>query len=278
MLKGFTNNGNTCYLNSGLQMLMHNKDLCNLIIKYQDESQQLKIIAEFICNYYSNENNSTLNPNIIKRLVESRKEMFIGSQQHDSAEFIIFLLDIIENEFKKLNKREEYMSIFNININVRIKCKLKTCLKISEHSETNDYLMLDINREHISLDCLYRYFKESERLQDDNMYFCSNCNMKRIASKRYSVVNWPRNLIVWLKRFNENRTKNEQIISVPLKWRHNYNLIGAVIHSGGTGGGHYIYVGKINEEWYIYNDSFVSKCHNIDTYLNNAYILYYNNE
>ena len=47
-MKGFNNIGNTCYLNAGLQMLIQNKLLCNLILKYSQQSQILKIIGNFI--------------------------------------------------------------------------------------------------------------------------------------------------------------------------------------------------------------------------------------
>ena len=51
-MKGFINLGNTCYLNAGLQMIIQNKDLCNLILQNSQHSEILKKIEFFILNLY----------------------------------------------------------------------------------------------------------------------------------------------------------------------------------------------------------------------------------
>jgi ubiquitin C-terminal hydrolase len=280
-MKGFHNIGNTCYLNSGLQMLIQNKNLCHLIIKYSDQSNILKTIGNFINDYHNGYNN-VLIPQDIKRIVEQRQEMFIGFRQHDSAEFVVFLLDIIDEEIKKIDSKLLGVDlIFGLESNVRIKCKLKVCLNISNHIEKNNYLLLDINNDTKTLDDCYRLSKSSEILEDSNMYYCENCKAKTIASKRTKIVKWPDNLIIWLKRFKQSGMRLDKIdnqIEVPLMWRHNMKLQGFVIHSGGLHGGHYIYVGLVNDKWYLFNDSSVSEIQNeaqLNNYLSTAYLIYY---
>jgi len=279
-MKGFINLGNTCYLNSGLQMLIQNKDLCNLIYKYSDKSIPLKIISNFINEYYIG-NNNILVPYDIKALIEQRQQMFMGFKQHDSAEFIVFMLDIIDEEIKKISKESTGIDpIFLLESNVRIKCKLKTCLNISEHIEKNAYLLLDINNETKTLDDCYRLSKSSEMLKD-NIFYCDKCKNKTLASKRTNIINWPNNLIVWLKRFKQNGTRLDKMdnrIDIPMEWRHNMKLQGFVIHSGGLHGGHYIYVGLVNDKWYLFNDSSISEIQyqqQLYNYLSSAYLLYY---
>ena len=51
-IKGFNNIGNTCYLNSGLQLLIQNTDFCEIILKNSNKSENLEIIANFIKEYY----------------------------------------------------------------------------------------------------------------------------------------------------------------------------------------------------------------------------------
>lgn len=279
-MKGFMNIGNTCYLNSGLQMLIQNKDLCNKIIEYSDRSRPLNIISNFINEYYSG-NNNVLIPRDIKALVEKRQEIFMGFKQHDSAEFIVFMLDIIDEEIKKISKESQGIDpIFLLESNVRIKCKLKTCLNISEHIEKNTYLLLDINNETKTLDDCYRLSKSSEMLED-NIFFCDKCKKKTLASKRNNIITWPNNLIVWLKRFKQNGMRLEKMdnmIDIPMEWRHNMKLQGFVIHSGGLNGGHYIYVGLVNDKWYLFNDSSISEIQyqqQFTNYLSSAYLLYY---
>jgi ubiquitin C-terminal hydrolase len=278
-MKGLINIGNTCYLNASLQMLIQNKDLCDLILKYN--TPILNTISNFI-NDYNSENYNILLPKDIKLLVEQRQEMFIGFRQHDSAEFIIFLLDIIDEEIKKINKQNTYNidSIFQIESSVKIKCKLKSCLNISEHTEKNIYLLLDINNDTKTLDDCYRLSKSSELLED-NTYYCNNCKNNTIATKRTNIIKWSNNLIIWLKRFKQNGNKLDKVdnlIQIPLLWRHNMELQGFIIHSGGLHGGHYMYAGLVNNKWFLFNDSSVTEIfytEQLNNFLNNAYLLYY---
>jgi ubiquitin C-terminal hydrolase len=265
-MKGFNNIGNTCYLNSGLQMLIQNKDLSCLIMKYMNDSDILRNIGNLINDYYSGDP-SPLNPIEIKNIVQEKQELFSGYGQQDSTEFIIYFLDIVEEEIKKITKTNEVEKIFGINFNVRIKCKLLSCLNISVKKEINNFLILDIDSNVNNLDDAYRKFKSSEKLYEENQYFCEECKDKRIASKRTTINEWPDYVCIWLRRFTQrgNRIiKNNQDINIPLSWRHNLKLYGAIIHFGNIDGGHYIYVGKQNDEWYIFNDSQVSKINSPD--------------
>ena len=284
-MKGFRNIGNTCYLNSGLQMLIQNKDLCDLILKYSQNSLILKKIGEFIQEYYCINNNNVITPNEIKKIVEEKQDIFSGFNQQDSTEFIIYLLDTIDEEIKKTDKESKGIEpIFGINFNVRIKCKLKECLKIYNRNEKNNFLLLDIDSNCTSLEDAYHNFKSGTKLEDDDKYFCENCQAKRIASIRNTIDIWPKYLFVWLKRFRQegNRfMKNSQELNIPLIWRHDNELQGAVIHYGSLNGGHYVYIGKqLNNKWYLFNDSTVSEITSeieLNKLLSTAYWLCYKN-
>jgi ubiquitin C-terminal hydrolase len=281
-MKGFDNIGNTCYLNAGLQMIIQNKLLCNLILKYSQQSPILKIIGNFINEYYFSTSQS-ISPIHIKQIVEQKQELFCGYNQQDSTEFIIYLLDTIDEEIKKIDSDSKGIEpIFGIQLNSRIKCKLKTCLKIYNKQEYNNILLLDIDSECKSLNDTYRKFKRSNKLETDNKYFCESCNDKRVASKRSEIKEWPPYLFIWFKRYNQTGRKiikNSQPINIDIEWRHGYLLQGAVIHSGSLYGGHYIYVGKHDDnKWYLFNDSSVTEIRTIDElkiHLSNAYWLCY---
>jgi ubiquitin C-terminal hydrolase len=283
-MKGLDNIGNTCYINASLQMLVLNEQLCSLVIKYSKSSQILKKISDFILEYHST-NTNPISPIEIKKIVEQKQEIFCGFGQQDSSEFIIYLLDIINEEIKNADPNSKGIEpIFEIKFNVKIKCKLRKCLEIYNKKEVNNFLLLDIYSNCKSLDDAYRMFKSSDKLESDNKYFCEKCNDKRIASKRSEICNWPQYLFVWLKRYTQEEnyiTKNIQPIIINKEWRYGNVLQGAVIHSGGLNSGHYIYVGKQSDgKWYIFNDSTISEIKSeqeLDSMLSNAYWLCYKN-
>ena len=276
-MKGLNNIGNTCYLNAGLQMLLQNKELHQLVLKHSKNSDKLKTIAEFYDEYH-NSSDGSLNPSNIKMIVEERQKMFQGFNQHDSSEFVIYLLDIINDEIKDSSQLN---SIYGLNMNIRIKCKLRECLNIVNKKEISNILFLDIEQEYTELDDAYRSHRSRDKLDSDNMYYCEKCKDKRVASKRTSVEEWPNNLIIILKRFKQTGfrvQKMNQPLDIPLEWRHDNKLQGAIIHYGSMNGGHYVYVGKYNNKWYLFDDSSVSEIpsqEKLKVLLTHAYCLYY---
>ena len=262
--KGFNNFGNTCYLNSGLQLIMNNKELCQQIVNIPE-------MSEFIKTYF-NSNADSLSPHLIKDIVSRTNREFIGYNQNDAFEFIIYFLEYIFNNIKQ-------NGIYEIQTKITVKCKLLSCLNRSEHIEKNNFLLLDVSSDTNNLDDCYRIYKQKEKLMDDNIYFCEKCNDKRIASKRTEISLWPKHLIIVLKRFlhNGKSTKITKNIIVPVNWRHNYVLKGIVFHSGSVFGGHYIYIGYHNNKWIVFNDNSTYELieNQLNNYKDNGYIYYY---
>lgn len=277
-MKGFLNLGNTCYLNSGLQLLMNIPEFCQLILNHKNTSNELSLLAEFIILYHS-DNNGSLKPKFIKKIVSKRNNIFSGFSQEDSQEFLIYFLDFIDNQIKE-NKIND---LFGMKIDKIIKCKALSCLKKSSTKETRLFLILDIQDNFNYLNDCYRNYKIREKLEEDNRYFCENCDKKRIASKRIEVADWPKNLIIVLKRFQQNGyqlSKNDTFLDIPNNWRHNYKLKGGVIHSGRLGGGHYVYFGNYDNKWFLFDDSHISriKSNQLNDYKKRAYLLHYRME
>ena len=276
--KGFYNLGNTCYLNSGLQLIINNKELCNSIISLPETNYKKNIsnfliqFSQFIKDYYNNNTNIILNPDFIKQIVANNNNEFSDFKQSDSFEFIIYLLDFIFDNFK-------IKKLYQSTTNIKIKCKLLSCLNISKHNEYNNYLILDVLNDYKNLDDCYRNYKQKEKLMEDNLYYCDKCKDKRIASKRTEIIHWPNHLIIVLKRFSSNGKlqKNNNQIIIPLNWRHNYKLKGIISHSGSLFSGHYIYIGNHNNKWIMFNDDHTVELseNNLNNYKNNGYIYYY---
>ena len=90
-MNGLNNLGNTCYLNSALQMMLHMPEFCKLMISNESKSNEMKNMSEFIKSYHKIKD-SVLSPKYIKRLVGKRKHIFSGYGQQDSAEFFLPIL------------------------------------------------------------------------------------------------------------------------------------------------------------------------------------------
>ncbi len=259
-MKGIINIGNSCYMNSGIQLLFNST-------AFREISEETEV-KEYIDNY----DNNNFNPSNFKNILLKKTKIFNNTHQQDSFEFIVYLLDAIDNP--KIHTK--LYSLFGIESSVFIKCKQLDCLK--EHSNKQVELFLNLPMSD-NLDDSYRTYKGIEKME--NNYNCEECKRKVIARKKTVTSQWPKNLIIVLKRFDHNMRKNNNKINIPLLWRHGYKLKGGIIHMGSYGGGHYIYYGEENGEWFIANDSHISKINDINSYINNegsySYILYYNN-
>ena len=251
MIFGLSNLGNTCYLNSAVQLLCLNQKFLKMENIGNNPSQAIRKIKNTLAN-------------ISKR--------FAGFQQQDSGEALILLLEEYGKTFRLL-KDYEFTEI------TRVKCKLMRCLHQEITNRKSNVLLLDINKE--TLDDCYCNLKNAVKLKGEEAWECPKCKTKLVASKRFYFENWSKYLIIGLKRFEYRGTryvKNSKEIEIPLKWRHGYELQGIIIHSGSINGGHYVCVGKKNNNWYLFNDSSVNKISSkrvLDNYLKNAYFLLY---
>ena len=269
-MNGLINLGNTCYMNSALQ-LFFNLDFISLFLKNNSSKSLIVKKLYDLNNIYINNKNKVLNPSEIKNYFGNKYELFNNYNQHDSSEFLIYLFELIE---KELNNNKILKSNININMDTMIKCKLMRCLSESVTSSNDIFLPLPYSND---LTTSYRMYKENEKLEEDNKYFCEKCNKKTIARKKVVIKKWPRNLLILLNRY-DNRLKNSgNNLNVPFVWRHNYRLEGGIIHAGNLFGGHYYYFGKKGNDWFVFNDSSVKKVdeNNINNLKNKAYILHF---
>jgi len=264
-MNGIINLGNTCYMNSVLQLLINCKEFNNIIKKYSN-NKDIKIIYEFINEYFITD--TPIKPKKLKNYIENKIDFFNNYSQHDSFEFLVLFLDFINS-----NCNNEISTIFNIKTNVNIKCKLINCSNESIHNENNMYLMLPLKS---NLDNCYREYKSTVRI-DKDLIFCEKCNKKTISRKMLCIQEWPNNIIIVFKRFYNNSQKNNNDINIPINWRHNYKLIGGIVHSGNSFGGHYVYFGRRHSKFYLFNDSGISELNSKDlnNLLKKSYILHY---
>ncbi|CAE6531128.1 unnamed protein product [Rhizoctonia solani] len=141
-------------------------------------------------------------------------------------------------------------------------------------------------------DCLDEFTKE-EQLGEDDLWYCPRCKKHQQATKKFELWSVPDILVVHLKRFSNARAMRDKIdalVEFPVtgldlnsRVGENesgecvYDLFGVDEHMGGLGGGHYrAYAKNLSDnEWYHFDDSYVTKSYAEDSVNANAYLLFY---
>ena len=96
-ITGLKNMGNTCYLNSGLQLLLNCIFFNKLILKNNYEDLFLNGYKQTLMDYYNKEV-TQIGPRIISSHIFKNFTQFNQLEQSDSSEFIICLLELIEKK------------------------------------------------------------------------------------------------------------------------------------------------------------------------------------
>jgi ubiquitin C-terminal hydrolase len=285
-LIGLNNLGNTCFFNSVLQLLCQATILNKLILSNNNiKGKFIDIYSQFLLNYSSNSNSesnsefksSVLSPNKIIEHVS--KVLKRGNyQQEDAEQYLNYIIDTLISELSVLDKNlyissknmsldELVNNLFTIQINKIICCP--NCNHKSISNDNNNILYLSIlpQKEFITntLDDLIKNYLSEEILDDNNKWKCDKCKNLVNAKIYREIKKLPKYLIVVLKRYTNNNTKNNSQIIIPDYINHNKKKLeqrGFVYHSGSTNGGHYVYYGKRNDKWYLHNDSSVNSVSN----------------
>ncbi|CAD5124245.1 DgyrCDS12542 [Dimorphilus gyrociliatus] len=147
--------------------------------------------------------------------------------------------------------------------------------------------------EELTIHSCLRAFSNTEILDENNPWFCPNCDKNQCADKKISVWRFPDTLILHLKRFvfhdlSSTKLENKVIFPKddldltdyqcgPVDKPMQYDLVGCVCHTGGVNAGHYTAFAKhpITNSWFEYNDERVNYKEPQDDDYYNAYLLFY---
>jgi ubiquitin C-terminal hydrolase len=299
---GLNNLGNTCFFNSILQLLFQCTVLNKLIISNNINSGLISYYFKFISTY-SNSTNSFSPSDIIAYV-----DKILGRtnyQQEDAEQYLNYIIDSITDELKEWTKQNMISnvtiqnknltldklinSLFTIDIKKHIICPNCNHVSISKEYCNKLYLPIRSNSDPTKsnpiksnlLTLIDEYTNET--LDESNKYKCERCAEYVRAHLYREIISIPKYLIIVLKRYSNSNTKLNDQIQIEQKIIINnkkYYLRGIVYHMGSTSGGHYVYYGNKNNNWYLYNDSSVQvqSESNINSIIGHGYIYLYVNK
>jgi ubiquitin C-terminal hydrolase len=277
---GIKNLGNSCYINSTLQYLIH-LPAFNDIIKDQGESQNNIVKAYF--ELYETYMNKNINEDTIMQLVNNLNaslndaDKFDVSEQFDAFEFMLKLLE-------KMNIKE-LSDLFKINIESLIefektikkgKKELRCDENKSNNTEETSVIIRFENKKTVydmatELTKVYDGIKEEVDKKSefvdcdkvvDTMTEKAQAKTEKFPHIRTEkITTYPQVLRVMYNIFDNKLKKIFVKSEIPNIWEHNnqkYKLNGIIVHFGESmSSGHYEYYSYEDGQWYEYSDSSV---------------------
>ncbi|XP_020798036.1 ubiquitin carboxyl-terminal hydrolase 36 isoform X1 [Drosophila serrata] len=305
---GMINVGNTCYLNSTLQALLHIPALANWLVSEQShldnctvaESGGSCVICAMAKTLQATQGNqSAVRPyHIYSKLKQICKHMVVGRQE-DAHEFLRFLVEAMERaylmrfrNYKELDQLVKETTplgqIFGGYLRSEVRCL--SCNHVSITFQHFQDLLLDIRKADTLEEAFEGHFSR-ERLEDMG-YKCEGCKKKVSATKQFTLERAPITLCIQLKRFSMMGNKLTKQITFkpridlskfaarsaaaqaqPLTYR----LVSMVTHLGVSQHcGHYTAIGSTEAgSYYNFDDSYVRPIAMQSVCNTNAYIMFY---
>ena len=314
-ITGMENIGNTCFLNSCMQVINHTYELNDILDsdKYKKHLKENNINTDALTAWDELRNimwsgNGVVSPKkfvtIMQHIAkEKHQDLFTGYSQNDMPEYFMFFIDCMHNSISRSVKMKISGDVINVTDKLAVECyKLLQSIYEKEYSEILDlyygiyvnqitdikgekslvlkpesYSMLDLpiiegnNVKTTLYDC-FNLFVKPDILDGDNAWFNESTNTKQSALKNVVFWNFPKILVIVLKRFTpDGRGKINVKIDFPIEnldlsqyvlgynpKSYVYDLFGICNHTGNTNGGHYsAFVKHANNKWIHFNDNII---------------------
>jgi ubiquitin carboxyl-terminal hydrolase 8 len=295
------NIGNTCFLNSALQCLLRVTPLTRYILSAAARVNPRNplgtggaVFQAFQALIHATQGSSrAVSPGAIKQAVARRNPTFRDFGQHDSAEFLISLLDGLHEDLNQ----SRVANGERINVEALSGMALHTVCNDSEivrlfHGETKTLfkfrcrhteavheplaqwaLPVPAGGRPLRLEDCIEAWRRPQRMAGDNTLGCDQCDRLVECDRLITVVRFAPIIVVQLKRFEQigsRLEKSHTIISYPVEFDTSpyceersgvYLLTGVSKHGGSLSGGHYTALVRDPDDlahWYSISDSSVS--------------------
>ncbi|GAA5853999.1 hypothetical protein JCM9279_003757 [Rhodotorula babjevae] len=307
---GLQNLGNTCFLNSALQVLLHTPPLVRYLESQGHSSANCAMVQKkgfcmtcamkLLVKQSFTPGKRSYAPNVVVKHLKGIARHFRLGRQEDSHEFLRFFVDAmaasaLAGKSPKLDQKIKETTFIHQLFGGRLRSRVH-CLACEHNSDTYDSILdvsLDLagGRANSLKDALENLVRK-DKLTGQNKYKCEKCKKLVNAEKNFTIDEAPLVLTIHLKRFTPTGRKLAYQLKYPEQLKlgpymssansdsgPSYRLYGLILHSGsGPHSGHYTsYVRAADERWYDMNDDFVSPVPGGKAPLGerNAYVLFY---
>lgn len=290
---GLVNLGCCCYFNSAIQNLKNVFPFTLYFLKNYhnfNKSGFAYSYCKLIANLIDQNKYQFFKPYEFFNQLQKIASNFRIGEQNDSSICIIYILNNLEKETKKLgdpnpdiiesmNKEEKqkfkffiYKSFSKRNSYVLdyfygflqdiYQCRNKKCKFTNYSFQGFSILNLPIvtiqNNNILDLKEAFDYFQYGRLHKDEPNFNCSKCGGRDILTQS-KIISYPKILIINFKRIGENYFYNHDL-EVPSELcldKYKFELIGFIKHIGGAKSGHNIAICKnfFDDKWYEYDDS-----------------------
>lgn len=238
---GLHNRGNTCYMNSVMQSLVHTPPLTHLLFSHDTTVLKgkaggelrgfdpVKAMQTFARRAAGNPANGgaagqTSPIEFIKNL-KSIAKTFSHGRQEDAHEWLRLLLDSMHqacivqlSQKAKVSSPLRETTFIHRMFGGRLRSRV-TCLSCQHNSDTFETMLdlsLDIRKSGNLREAL-DLFTEKDQLRGSEKYRCEKCKRLSNAVKYYRIAECPQVLTVHLKRFTFTGSKNNKPFAFPLQ-------------------------------------------------------------
>jgi hypothetical protein len=258
--KGLANYGNTCYINSVLQILLNTHEFTSALATASCEMS----LALRALSLASTESHRTHYLVEVLRQLSNIDPKWADGQQRDSKELFLSLLTNIFNSGDKQITQVFYglkTSIYSLDCSHAVINEQKFGFLNGGRNSISDYITKIIRR-------FIDPSEESQQLE----FYCNECNLNTYCSEARKVE-LPKILGIYFDNNMQQSVNLNTHFSIRTGF-HKLQLRGVIQRMGqGANFGHFRAYYMVDNSWYLFDDSCVSLCKQKE--INSAYMLFY---